>query len=124
MKNTKRIGRFNNHSDNSNSNSPSYFDQLASLYHDIGKPSLDRSRPLFLRRRRTSFEKVLAYADKRIQKSQKFLNKIKSRELACADRAKTIPENATVRKEYIKCKKANCHHEHHGPYYYAYWKDP
>ena len=125
MKNTKRIGRFNNHSDNNNSNSPSYFNQLASFYRDIGwKPSLDRSRSLSLRHRRTSFGKVLEYADNRIQKSQKFFNKIKSRELACANRAKVIPENATIRKEYIKCKKANCHHDHHGPYYYAYWKDP
>ena len=36
---------------------------------------------------------------------------------------KSIPENATIRKEYIKCGKENCQHKH-GPYYYAYWKDP
>lgn len=43
------------------------------------------------------------------------------------NRAKTIPENATIRKEYIKCKKANCSHNlqssRHGPNHYAYWKD-
>jgi hypothetical protein len=38
-------------------------------------------------------------------------------------RAKSIPENATIRKEYIKCGKEMCELKH-GPYYYAYWKDP
>jgi hypothetical protein len=41
----------------------------------------------------------------------------------CANRAKAIPENATIRKEYIKCGKAFCE-QPHGPYYYGYWKDP
>jgi hypothetical protein len=54
---------------------------------------------------------------------QKLFNKIKSRELACANRSKSIPENATIRKEYIKCGKQLCEQKH-GPYYYAYWKDP
>jgi hypothetical protein len=53
----------------------------------------------------------------------KFINKIKLRQLACANRAKSIPENATIRKEYIKCGKEICEQKH-GPYYYAYWKDP
>jgi hypothetical protein len=35
-----------------------------------------------------------------------------------------IPKNATIRKEFVKCKKSNCCYERHGPYYYAYWKDP
>lgn len=48
---------------------------------------------------------------------------MKSRRLACTNRAKTIPENATIRKEYIKCGKHICQQEH-GPYYYAYWKNP
>jgi hypothetical protein len=48
---------------------------------------------------------------------------MKSRQLACTNRAKTIPENATIRKEYIKCGKHICQQEH-GPYYYAYCKNP
>jgi hypothetical protein len=36
-------------------------------------------------------------------------------------RAKSIPENATIRKEYVKCGKEMCELKH-GPYYYAYWK--
>ena len=67
-------------------------------------------------------ERSLSSATKTIEKSNKFINKIKSRQLACASRAKSIPENATIRKEYIKCGKQMCEIEH-GPYYYAYWKD-
>jgi len=29
----------------------------------------------------------------------------------------------SIRKEYINCGKEICQHKH-GPYYYAYWKDP
>jgi hypothetical protein len=66
---------------------------------------------------------VLANANKAIEKSTKFLNKMKSKQLACAIRAESIPKNATIRKEYIKCGKEICAQKH-GPYYYAYWKGP
>jgi len=82
----------------------------------------DWDKPLF-GDRRTSLQKVLENANKAIEKSTKFINKIKSRQVACANRAKSIPENATIRKEYIKCGKQICEQKH-GPYYYAYWKDP
>jgi hypothetical protein len=71
----------------------------------------------------TSLQKVLANANKTTERATKFINKIKSRQLACVNRAKSIPENATIRKEYIKCGKEICEQKH-GPYYYAYWKDP
>src|ERR671910_2759088 len=51
-------------------------------------------------------------------------NKEKSIKLACKSRSKLIPKNATIRKEFVKCKKPNCYRQQHGPYYYAYWKDP
>src|SRR5919198_6423837 len=69
-------------------------------------------------RRHRSFEKIIAHTNK----TAKLINKIKLREIACITRAKSIPENATIRKEYIKCGKEFCE-ELHGPYYYAYWKD-
>jgi hypothetical protein len=72
--------------------------------------------------RRSALDRALLNATRRIEKSTKFINKIKSRQLACASRAKAIPQNATIRKEYIKCGKQMCQIEH-GPYYYAYWKD-
>jgi hypothetical protein len=72
--------------------------------------------------RSTTLQKMFANANKAIEKSNKFINKIKSRQLACISRAKLIPKNATIRKEYVKCGKQMCELKH-GPYYYAYWKD-
>lgn len=86
------------------------------------KPSLDLSKPLF-GDKHTSLQKALVNANKAVEKSTKFINKVKSRQLASSRRAKSVPENATIRTEYIKCGKQLCEIEH-GPYYYAYWKDP
>jgi hypothetical protein len=128
LTNTKRLGRYHNHNpsinyNDDNSSSQSYFNELASLYKENGrKPLLDLDKPLF-GHKHTPLQKVLENANKTIEKSTKFINKIKSRQLACATRAKSIPENATIRKEYIKCGKESCE-EKHGSYYYAYWKDP
>jgi hypothetical protein len=127
LTNTKRLGRYHNipsnNSNNDKSNSQSHFTELASLYKDNSrKPSIDLGKPLF-GNKCTSLQKVLANANKTTERATKFINKIKSRQLACVNRAKSIPENATIRKEYIKCGKENCQHKH-GPYYYAYWKDP
>ena len=67
--------------------------------------------------------RVLENANKTTEKATKLLNKIKSRQLAYANRAKSVPKSATIRKEYIKCGRQMCELKH-GPYYYAYWKDP
>ena len=127
MTNTKRLGRYHNvpsnNSNNDKSGLQSYFSELVSLYKDSSKKqSLDWSKPLF-GKTNTSLQKALTDANKAIEKSTKFINEIKSRQLACFDRAKSVPVNATIRKEYIKCGKQICQQEH-GPYYYAYWKDP
>ena len=53
----------------------------------------------------TSLQKVLENANKAIGKSTKFINKIKSRQIAYAKRAKSIPENATIKKKKKKKKK-------------------
>jgi hypothetical protein len=123
---TKRLGRYHNvlrNNNNDKSNLQSYFRELASLYNDNNKKSSpDWSKPAF-GHKRTYLQKVLSNANKTIEKSTKFISKIKSRQLACASRAESIPENATIRKEYIKCGKQMCEIKH-GPYYYAYWKDP
>jgi len=124
-----RLGRYpnlsNNNNDNDNStNSESDLNELTSFYRrNSSMPFVDLDKPFF-GRKRTSLQKVLASANKAIEKSAKFINKIKARDLACADRLKAIPENATIRKEYIKCKQVSCSHDRHGSYYYAYWKDP
>ena len=70
-----------------------------------------------------SLEKVLAHANKTAEKSRKLIKKFESKKQSSIDRAKLVPENATIRQEYIKCGKTPCYHGKHGPYYYAYWKD-
>jgi hypothetical protein len=37
--------------------------------------------------------------------------------------SQSIPDNATIREEFIKCGKDSCNNCLHGPYFYAYWKD-
>jgi hypothetical protein len=126
LTNTKRLGRYHDvpsNNSNYNFNSQPHFSELAFLHKDDSRrPSIDFYKPLF-GNKHTSLQKVLANANRTIEKSAKFINKIKSRQLDCAKRAKSIPENATIRKEYIKCGKKICGQKH-GPYYYAYWKDP
>ena len=121
---TKRKGRFGSSNNNFGSRSSS-FDHLSSFYKDIGwKPSLlDWDKPLFSRYG-GSLEKVLAHANKTAEKSRKFLNKVESKKQSSINRAKLVPANATIRQEYIKCGKTPCYHGKHGPYYYAYRKDP
>jgi hypothetical protein len=89
-------------------------------------PHIRNNNPQFFPRHNisyTSLQKLLADANKTTERATKFINKIKSRQIAFGIRAKSIPENATIRKEYIKCGKEMCELRH-GPYYYAYWKDP
>jgi hypothetical protein len=70
------------------------------------------------------FPELMAEAYRLIAHVRALDNKDRSEKLACQARSKLIPKNATIRKEYVKCKKSNCCYERHGPYYYAYWKDP
>lgn len=82
----------------------------------------DWEKPLFDLYKPTSFWKIIKQARKTIDKGEKFLNKINSAKLASINRSKCLPENATIRKEYVKCGKSHCHRRH-GAYYYAYWKE-
>jgi hypothetical protein len=127
LTNTKRLGRYHNvphnNSNNDESSSCSHLSDVTQLYKDTNrKPLVDWNKPLF-GHKSSSLQKLLAKANKTTERATKFLNKIKSRQLACVNRAKSVPENATIRKEYIKCGKEMCELKH-GPYYYAYWKDP
>jgi len=71
-----------------------------------------------------SFDRLMKEANKLIARAEKLNNKDESEKQACQSRSKSIPKNATIRKEYVKCKKPNCYPDRHGPFYYAYWKDP
>jgi hypothetical protein len=70
-----------------------------------------------------SRDRLMEEGNKLIARAQALDNKEKSMKLACRSRSKTVPKNATIRKEFVKCKKPNCYRQLHGPYYYAYWKD-
>jgi hypothetical protein len=61
--------------------------------------------------------------NKLIAHAQALDNKDKLMKLACQLRSRSVPKNATIKKEFVKCKKPNCYRQLHGPYYYAYWKD-
>ena len=69
-------------------------------------------------------DQLMEEGNKLIARAQALDNKEKSIKLACQSRSKSVPKNATIRKEFVKCKKLNCYRQLHGPYYYAYWKDP
>jgi hypothetical protein len=71
-----------------------------------------------------SWGELMAEGNRLHARSQALENKEKRTKLACQTRSKSIPKNATIRKEYVKCKRPNCYRKEHGPYYYAYWKDP
>jgi hypothetical protein len=75
------------------------------------------SSPSFNRLYRT-----LRHADRRIERANKFLRKTQTAKARSIENTKSLPENATIRKEYVKCGKPFCLCEH-GPYYYAYWRD-
>jgi hypothetical protein len=71
-----------------------------------------------------SRDQLMEEGNKLIAHAKALDNKEKSIRLACQSRAKLIPKNATIRMEFVKCEKPNCYRQQHGPYYYAYWKDP
>jgi hypothetical protein len=71
-----------------------------------------------------SRNELMKEGNRLIARAQALENREKSIKLACQSRARSIPKNATIREEDVKCKKPNCYRQLHGPYYYAYWKDP
>ena len=85
---------------------------------------LDLQKLLANREKPRPFWKVLREARKTAEYAENFIKKHELIESACANRAKSIPKNATIRKEYVNCKKSNYYRGgRHGPYYYAYWKE-
>lgn len=58
-----------------------------------------------------------------MNRAQSDINKFHEMETRRARISSTLPENHTIREEFVKCGKEFCLHCPHGPYYYAYWKD-
>ena len=55
--------------------------------------------------------------------SRNFINQIKQKWSSNNINRKSLPNNVTIRKEYVKCGKRYCKGCKHGPYYYGYWRD-
>ena len=68
-------------------------------------------------------EKICEKAGSLIKESGKVLVKINSKRQIARKNSKSLSNNATIRKEYVKCGKEFCLGSKHGPYYYAFWRD-
>ena len=58
-----------------------------------------------------------------IKQGESLVAKMNSKREIANRNFKIIPQNATIRVEYVKCGKDFCLKCEHGPYYYAYWRD-
>jgi hypothetical protein len=58
-----------------------------------------------------------------IERSKHLSGRINSQQALSSRNYKSIPSNATIRKEYTKCGNPHCYRCKHGPYYYSYWKE-
>jgi hypothetical protein len=58
-----------------------------------------------------------------LDKHKNALDKIKQKAYSNKINRKSIPSNATIRREYTKCGKECCNICKHGPYYYGYWRE-
>jgi hypothetical protein len=107
-----------NESNSDNKSEPSYFDKLLASCQSTGyKDPFGPGRPV------SPLEQLHARIVKMAKEDQKRIQRYEATKQLSANNAKSIPENATIRKEYVKCGKKGCHRKHHGPYYFAYWKD-
>jgi hypothetical protein len=59
-----------------------------------------------------------------MDRAQSDISKFQQMETRRARIDSTLPSNHTIREEFVKCGKEFCLQCPHGPYYYAYWKDP
>lgn len=87
--------------------------QLAQKYRDVIK--LD-----FIPE---SAYKFLSDAGNTIANSRKFFARLNKLKETSRENYESIPENATIKREYVKCGYYACRRCKHGPYYYAYWRD-
>lgn len=69
------------------------------------------------------YTQLLSRTDIFIEHSRKFLDRNKEKESTSKKKFESVPPNATIREEQVKCGKYHCLMCPHGPYYYAYWKE-
>lgn len=61
--------------------------------------------------------------EKAIEKTNLVITKFENQMNEPVLRYKTLPKNANIREEFVRCGKENCKDCSHGPYYYAYWRE-
>ncbi len=85
------------------------------------------SKPISLSKLLKRIDKLHKRVDKLVAKAEseglKSEGKIESEKIKSLDNSRNLPDNVTIREEYVKCGKSDCPRCKHGPYYYAYWKD-
>jgi hypothetical protein len=69
----------------------------------------------------SSYE-VFSDASNTMGKSRNFFGRLNKLKETSRKNYESVPENATIRTEYIKCGNYSCRRCKHGPYYYAYWR--
>jgi hypothetical protein len=70
-----------------------------------------------------SVKKIYEKSGSIIIQSESLVAKMNSKREIAKRNFKVIPQNATIREEYVRCGKEFCLKCEHGPYYYAYWRD-
>jgi hypothetical protein len=65
---------------------------------------------------------VFSDASRTISHSRHFFGRLNKLKETSRKNYESVPKNATIRKEYIKCGNLSCRRCNHGPYYYAYWR--
>ena len=58
-----------------------------------------------------------------VERTKHLSGRLNSQQALSSRNYKSIPSNATIRKEYTKCGNLHCYRCKHGPYYYGYWKE-
>lgn len=67
--------------------------------------------------------KFLSDATNTIATSRNFFGRLNKLKETSRKNYESVPEKATIKKEYVKCGNYSCKRCKHGPYYYAYWRD-
>jgi hypothetical protein len=58
-----------------------------------------------------------------VEQTKRMSARINSQQYVSSKNFASVPSNATIREEYVKCGNPYCYRCKHGPYYYAYWKE-
>jgi hypothetical protein len=67
--------------------------------------------------------KLISNGYKFINRFRCSLNRKNNHKKTTVKNYESVPTNATIREEYVRCGNYSCRRCKHGPYYYAYWRE-